>query len=102
MPGLTNHVALFGRVADAPLLRQTTTGRSVLTFTIKMPSSSRSESGDWVSGAFTIPARSLGDMAEQLSNRVETGNQVFVTGRLESGRSGLCVLVATCQTKPEE
>lgn len=73
-----NTTTLIGRLAQDPELRFTTGGTSVATFRLAVPNPQDDDQPNW------IPIKALGKTADAVAEYLSKGNQVAVTGRLES------------------
>ena len=73
-----NTTTLIGRLAQDPELRFTTGGTSVATFRLAVPNPQDDDQPNW------IPIKALGKTADAVAEYLTKGNQVAVTGRLES------------------
>ena len=73
-----NTTTLIGRLANDPDLRVTTGGTSVATFRLAVPNPADDDQPNWV------PVKCLGKTADAVAEYLAKGNQVAVTGRLES------------------
>lgn len=77
-----NHVALLGRLAQDPELRQTQSGKAVTSFdlAVPVPSSDRDAPPDY------IPIVCWGQTAEFASRYFSKGRQIVVEGRIGTRR----------------
>lgn len=73
-----NTTTIIGRLAQDPELRSTTGGTAVATFRLAVPNPQDEEQPNW------IPVKALGKTAEAVGKYLTKGNQVGVSGRLES------------------
>lgn len=73
-----NTTTIIGRLAQDPELRSTTGGTAVATFRLAVPNPQDEDKPNW------IPVKTLGKTAEAVGKYLTKGNQVGVSGRLES------------------
>ncbi len=73
-----NTTTIIGRLAHDPEIRFTTGGTSVATFRLAVPNPQDDDKPNW------IPIKALGKTADAVAEYLSKGNQVAVTGRLES------------------
>ena len=79
---MLNVVAIMGRLARDPELRQTTTGKSVASFTIACDRGRRDANGQNV--ADWIPVTAWDRTAEFVCNYFQKGSMIAIDGRLQS------------------
>ena len=75
---MLNVVAIMGRLARDPELRQTTSGKSVATFTIACDRNKKDGGADW------IPVTAWDRTAEFVCKYFQKGSLIAVDGRLQS------------------
>lgn len=75
---MLNVVAIMGRLARDPELRQTTSGKSVATFTIACDRNKKDSRADW------IPVTAWDRTAEFICKYFQKGSLIAVDGRLQS------------------
>lgn len=73
-----NTTSIIGRLAQDPEVRFTTGGTAVATFRLAVANPKDKDQPNW------IPVKALGKTAEAVGEYLTKGNQVAVTGRLES------------------
>lgn len=73
-----NTTTIIGRLAQDPEVRYTTGGTAVATFRLAVPNPKDKDQPNW------IPVKALGSTAEAVGKYLSKGNQVGVTGRIES------------------
>lgn len=78
-----NRVELIGTLTDVPELRKTTSGSSVLSFTVKT-SYEYQKDGETRSLDEYHRCAAFGKIAEQISQRAQQGRTMFVEGRLQT------------------
>lgn len=79
-----NRVVLVGRLTRDPELRTTTTGKSVVTFSIAVDKRMKPTDGSPTADFFRVKA--WGQTAEFVSNYINKGRLVAVDGRLEQSK----------------
>lgn len=77
-----NQVQLVGGITREPELRSAATGTSILNFSVAV-NHSRKVDGEWVDEPNFIDVVAFGDLADNVSESLEKGNRVSVTGRLQ-------------------
>lgn len=75
---MLNVVAIMGRLARDPELRQTTSGKSVATFTIACDRNKKDGGADW------IPVTAWDRTAEFVCKYFQKGSLIAIDGRLQS------------------
>lgn len=73
-----NTTTMIGRLGQDPDIRVTTGGTSVATFRLAVPNPQDDDNPNW------IPVKCLGKTADAVATYLSKGDQVAVTGRLES------------------
>ncbi len=73
-----NTTTLIGRLAQDPDIRITTGGTTVATFRLAVPNPQDKDKPNW------IPVKALGKTAEAIGEYLAKGNQVGVSGRIET------------------
>lgn len=79
-----NQVTLMGNLTRTPELRQTPTGQSVVGFSLALNRSYKDANDEWQEATDYIDITAWGKLAEQVSERLDTGSRVLVSGRLQS------------------
>lgn len=79
-----NQVTLMGNLTRSPELRQTPTGQSVVGFSLALNRSYKDSNEEWQEATDYIDITAWGKLAEQVSERLDTGSRVLVSGRLQS------------------
>lgn len=79
-----NQVTLLGNLTRDPELKTIPSGQSVCTFTLALNSSYKDSSGQWQEQAHYVDVVAWGPLAERISQWVIKGNQLLVSGRLQS------------------
>lgn len=79
-----NQVTLMGNLTRTPELRQTPNGQSVVGFSLALNRSYKDANDEWQEATDFIDITAWGKLAEQISERLDTGNRVLVSGRLQS------------------
>lgn len=75
---MLNVVAIMGRLARDPELRQTTSGKSVATFTIACDRNKKDGGADW------LPVTAWERTAEFICKYFQKGSLIAIDGRLQS------------------
>lgn len=79
-----NQVTLMGNLTRSPELRQTPTGQSVVGFSLALNRSYKDAQDEWQEATDYVDITAWGKLAEQVSERLDTGSRVLVSGRLQS------------------
>lgn len=79
-----NQVILMGNLTRTPELRQTPTGNNVVAFSLALNRSYKDADGEWQEATDYVDITAWGKLAEQVSERLNTGSRVLVSGRLQS------------------
>lgn len=79
-----NQVILMGNLTRTPELRQTPSGQSVVQFSLALNRSYKDAQDQWQEATDYVDVVAWGKLAEQVSDRLDTGSRVLVAGRLQS------------------
>lgn len=79
-----NQVTLMGNLTRPPEIRQTPSGQSVVQFSLALNRSYKDANDEWQEATDYIDVVAWSKLAEQISERLSTGNRCLVTGRLQS------------------
>jgi len=79
-----NNTSLVGRLTKDPEVRYTPNGVAVANFTLAVNRTFKDQNGDH--GADFISCVSFRKQAENLANYQKKGNQIGITGRIQTGR----------------
>ena len=77
---MLNKVILQGRLAEAPILKKTNSGKSVVSFSLAVERSEKDESGKRKTDFFNIVA--WNGVAEMITKYFEKGEQIIIDGTL--------------------
>ncbi|CAB4182543.1 Ssb Single-stranded DNA-binding protein [uncultured Caudovirales phage] len=79
-----NQVTIMGNLTRSPELKQTPSGQSVAAFSLALNRSYKNTADEWVEATDYVDITAWGQLAEQISQRLDTGSRVLVSGRLQS------------------
>jgi single-strand DNA-binding protein len=79
-----NQVTIMGNLTRSPELKQTPSGQSVVSFSLALNRSYKNTADEWVEATDYVDITAWGQLAEQISQRLDTGSRVLVSGRLQS------------------
>lgn len=79
-----NQVTLMGNLTRSPELKQTPSGQSVVGFSLALNRNYKNSEGEWQEATDYVDIVAWGTLAEQVSQRLDTGSKVLVSGRLQS------------------
>lgn len=79
-----NTAILMGNLTRDPELRQTTSGKSVVNFSLALNSAYRDNSGDWQEKTDYIDVVAWGPLGERVAQYLSKGRRCLVQGRLTS------------------
>jgi single-strand DNA-binding protein len=74
----------MGNVTRDPQLRSTSTGKSVVTFSLALNHSYKDAKGEWKETASFVDVSAWAQLAEKVNSTVSRGTQVLVQGRIQS------------------
>jgi single-strand DNA-binding protein len=78
-----NNVTIMGNLTRPPELRQTPQGQSVASFSLALNRSYKDNNGEWQESTDYIDCVAWGRLAEQVNERLSTGNRALISGRLQ-------------------
>lgn len=78
-----NQVTLMGNLTRSPELRQTPSGQDVVAFSLALNRSYKQDD-EWKEATDYVDIVAWGTLAQQVSQRLDTGSKVLVSGRLQS------------------
>lgn len=79
-----NQVTLMGNLTRSPELRQTPSGQDVVSFSLALNRNYKNAEGEWQEATDYVDIVAWGTLAQQVSQRLDTGSKVLVSGRLQS------------------
>ncbi|UOF77955.1 single strand binding protein [Caudoviricetes sp.] len=79
-----NQVTLMGNLTRTPELRQTPSGQSVVAMSMALNRSYKDTAGEWQEATDYVDCVAWGVLADQISQRLDKGSKVLVSGRLQS------------------
>ena len=79
-----NQVTLMGNLTADPELRNTPNGQIVTSFSVALNRSYKDAEGEWKEATDFIDVSCWGNLATQVSERLQLGSKVLVSGRLQS------------------
>lgn len=79
-----NQVTLMGNLTRSPELRQTPSGQDVVSFALALNRNYKNADGEWQEATDYVDIVAWGTLAQQVSQRLDTGSKVLVSGRLQS------------------
>jgi single-strand DNA-binding protein len=77
-------VTLIGNLGADPELRYTQQGKAVTKFRVAVNTRKRTPEGEWQDHTEWFGVTVFGPRAEQMNERLQRGNRVYVEGRLET------------------
>jgi len=79
-----NQVILLGNLGADPVLRVTSAGRNLATFSVATSRNWQNDDGEWQQQTNWHRVVVWGERAQTVSDRMAKGNRVYVEGRLQS------------------
>lgn len=79
-----NQVTLMGNLTRDPELRQTPNGQDVASFSLALNRGYKDSTGEWKETTDYVDGVAWGTLAQQISERLQKGSKVLVSGRLQS------------------
>ena len=79
-----NQVILMGNLTRTPEVRQTPSGHNVAQFSLALNRSYKDGNDEWQEATDYVDVVVWGKLAEQVSDRLDTGSRALVSGRLQS------------------
>ena len=79
-----NQVILLGNLGADPVLRVTSAGRNLATFSVATSRNWQNDEGEWQQQTNWHRVVVWGERAQTVSDRMAKGNRVYVEGRLQS------------------
>lgn len=79
-----NQVIVMGNLTRSPEVKQTPSGNSVASFSLALNRSYKDASDQWQEATDYVDVVAWGKLADQISERLDTGSRALVSGRLQS------------------
>ena len=79
-----NQVIVMGNLTRSPEVKQTPSGNSVASFSLALNRSYKDASDQWQEATDYVDVVAWGKLADQISERLNTGSRALVSGRLQS------------------
>ena len=79
-----NQVIVMGNLTRTPEIKQTPSGNSVASFSLALNRSYKDASDQWQEATDYVDVVAWGKLADQISERLDTGSRALVSGRLQS------------------
>lgn len=74
----------MGNLTRSPEVKQTPSGNSVASFSLALNRSYKDASDQWQEATDYVDVVAWGKLADQISERLDTGSRALVSGRLQS------------------
>lgn len=79
-----NQVIVMGNLTRSPEVKQTPSGNSVVSFSLALNRSYKDAQDQWQEATDYVDVVAWGKLADQISERLDTGSRALVSGRLQS------------------
>ena len=79
-----NQVTIMGNLTRTPEIKQTPSGNSVASFSLALNRSYKDSNDQWQEATDYIDVVAWGKLADQISERLDTGSRALISGRLQS------------------
>lgn len=79
-----NQVTIMGNLTRTPEIKQTPSGNSVASFSLALNRSYKDANDQWQEATDYVDVVAWGKLADQISERLDTGSRALVSGRLQS------------------
>lgn len=84
MKNLRNFVVLRGNLGKDPEFKELGNGNKLARFSLATNESYKNAKGEWIDRTNWVSCISWGKTAEKITNTLKKGNQIMITGKLNS------------------